>query len=68
MKDAKYENIYYQKITNGSKRNLQRDLKADKFINSKIEDFYKKHLLKQEVEIEVSELSVKSALVRGQRR
>tara|TARA_S200000501_G_scaffold69873_1_gene61877 strand:- start:143 stop:1111 length:969 start_codon:yes stop_codon:yes gene_type:complete len=68
LKDAKYENIYYQKITNGSKRNLQRDLKADKFINSKIEDFYKKHLLKQEVEIEVSELSVKSALVRGQRR
>ena len=68
LKDAKFKDIYYQKITNGSKRNLQRDLKADKFISSTIEDFYRKYLLKQETEIEVSELSVKSALERGQRR
>ena len=68
LKDAKFKDIYYQKITNGSKRNLQRDLKADKFISSTIEDFYGKYLLKQETEIEVSELSVKSALERGQRR
>ena len=68
LKDAKFKDIYYQKITNGSKRNLQRDLKVDKFISSTIEDFYKKYLLKQETEIKVSELSVKSALERGQRR
>ena len=68
LKDAKFENIYYQKITNGSKRNLQRDLKANKSVNSTIEDFYKKYLLKQKVEIKVTELSVESALVRGQRR
>ena len=68
LKDAKFENIYYQKITNGSKRNLQRDLKANKSVSSTIEDFYKKYLLKQKVEIKVSELSVESALVRGQRR
>ena len=68
LKDAKFENIYYQKITNGSKRNLQRDLKANKSVSSTIEDFYKKYLLKKEIEIEISELSVESALVRGQRR
>ena len=68
LKDAKFKNIYYQKITNGSKRNLQRDLKANKSVSSTIEDFYKKYLLKQKVEIKVSELSVESALVRGQRR
>ena len=68
LKDAKFENIYYQKITNGSKRNLQRDLKANKSVSSTIEDFYKKYLLKQKVEIKVSELSVESALVRRQRR
>ena len=68
LKDAKFENIYYQKITNGSQRNLQRDLKANKSVSSTIEDFYKKYLLKKEIEIEISELSVESALVRGQRR
>jgi hypothetical protein len=68
LKDAEFEDIYYQKITNGSKRNLQRDLKANKSVSSTIEDFYKKYLLKQKVEIKVSELSVESALVRGQRR
>jgi hypothetical protein len=68
LTDAKFENIYYQKITNGSKRNLQRDLKANKSVSSTIEDFYKKYLLKKEIEIEISELSVESALVRGQRR
>ena len=68
LKDAKFENIYYQKITNGSKRNLQMDLKANKSVSSTIEDFYKKYLLKKEIEIEISELSVESALVRGQRR
>ena len=26
LKDAKFKDIYYQKITNGSKRNLQRTL------------------------------------------
>jgi hypothetical protein len=57
-----------KKITNGSKRNLQRDLKANKSVSSTIEDFYKKYLLKKEIEIEISELSVESALVRGQRR
>ena len=53
LKDAKFENIYYQKITNGSKRNLQRDLKANKSVSSTIEDFYKKYLLKKEIEIEI---------------
>lgn len=57
-----------KKITNGSKRNLQRDLKTNKSVSSTIEDFYKKYLLKKEIEIEISELSVESALVRGQRR
>lgn len=68
LTDAKFENIYYQKITNGSKRNLQRDLKTNKSVSSTIEDFYKKYLLKKEIEIEISELSVESALVRGPRR
>jgi len=68
LKEAQFKDIYYQKITNGSKRNLQFDPKVSKSVSSAIEDFYKKHLLKQKVEIEVSELSVKSALMRGQRR
>ena len=68
LKEAQFKDIYYQKITNGSKRNLQFDPKVSKSVSSAIEDFYKKYLLKQKVEIEVSELSVKSALMRGQRR
>jgi hypothetical protein len=68
LKEAQFKDIYYQKITNGSKRNLQFDPKVSKSVSSAIEDFYKKHLLKQKVEIEVSELSVKSALMRGKKR
>jgi hypothetical protein len=45
-------------LTNGSKRNLQFDPKVSKSVSSAIEDFYKKHLLKQDIQIEVSELSV----------
>ena len=67
-KKTKFKNVYYQKIINGSKRNLQRDSKINKLINSRIEDFYKKHLLKKDLDIEVSDLSVKSALIRGERR
>ena len=68
LKEAQFKDIYYQKITNGSKRNLQFDPKVSKSVSSAIEDFYKKYLLKQKVEIEVSELSVKSALMRGKKR
>jgi hypothetical protein len=58
LKEAQFKDIYYQKITNGSKRNLQFDPKVSKSVSSAIEDFYKKHLLKQDIQIEVSELSV----------
>lgn len=70
LKEAQFKDIYYQKITNGSKRNLElwNSPKVSKSVSSAIEDFYKKHLLKQKVEIEVSELSVKSALMRGKKR
>jgi len=68
LKEAKFKEIYYQGITNGSKRNLQNDSKGREFIASAIENFYKKQLLSQEVKIEVSELSVKSPLIRGERR
>ena len=68
LKEAQFKDIYYQKITNGSKRNLQFDPKVSKSVSSAIEDFYKKHLLKQDIQIEVSELSVKSALMRGKKR
>ena len=70
LKEAQFKDIYYQKITNGSKRNLElwNSPKVSKSVSSAIEDFYKKYLLKQKVEIEVSELSVKSALMRGKKR
>ncbi|MGY8944470.1 MAG: hypothetical protein ACKVKK_02425, partial [Flavobacteriales bacterium] len=58
LKEAQFKDIYYQKITNGSKRNLQFDPKVSKSVSSAIEDFYKKYLLKQDIQIEVSELSV----------
>jgi len=37
-KKSKFKDVYYQKIINGSKRNLQRDSKINKLINSRIED------------------------------
>ena len=67
-KETKFKNVYYQKIINGSKRNVQRDTKINKLINSRIEDFYKKYLLRKDLDIEVSDLSVKSALIAGERR
>jgi acetyl esterase/lipase len=60
LKEAQFKDIYYQKITNGSKRNLElwNSPKVSKSVSSAIEDFYKKYLLKQDIQIEVSELSV----------